>query len=295
MSAPPPVSILLVDDNDLACHGLVRALRQEGFHVLQASTGVEALKLVQQHPSLVILDVYLPDVSGFEVCRRIKADPRTASIFVLHLSGHFISSDDRSEGLESGADGYLIKPVSPRELIAHVKAFLRIRQAEQALHSSEARLQHILDHAPVLVHVKDGEGRYLLVNRLWEQRFSLRREQVVGHHIKDVFPLDQATLLLTNDLKVLQADSPLEFEETISQDDNPRIYLSTKFPLHDLAGVPYAVCGISTDITERKRAERRCAIPKPSITRWWKRCPSACFARTAVAASSLPTSPFAVS
>src|SRR5690348_4718693 len=140
MSAHPPGSILFVDDNDLACYGLVRALRQEGFQVLQASTGTEALKLVRQHPSLVVLDISLPDLSGFEVCRRIKMNPDTASIFVLHLSGHYISSDDRSEGLEGGADGYLVKPVSPRELIAQVKALLRIRQAEQALHASEARL-----------------------------------------------------------------------------------------------------------------------------------------------------------
>jgi DNA-binding response OmpR family regulator len=105
MSAHPPASILFVDDSNLACYGLVRALREEGFHVLQASTGTEALRLVRQHPSLVILDVNLPDISGFEVCRRIKTNPDTASIFVLHLSGHYVSSDDRSEGLESGADG----------------------------------------------------------------------------------------------------------------------------------------------------------------------------------------------
>jgi PAS domain S-box-containing protein len=256
MSAHPPASILFVDDNDLACYGLVRALRQEGFHVLQASTGAQALQLVEQQPSVVVLDVNLPDLSGFEVCRRIKTDPRTASIFVLHLSGHYISSEDRSEGLEGGADGYLLKPVSPRELIAQVKALLRIRQAEQAWRNSEARLQHILDHAPLLVHVKDGEGCYLLVNRLWEQRFHLRREEVVGRPITTVFPAELADVLRANDLKVLQSDSPLEFEETVRQDEIPHIYLSTKFPLHDIDGAPYAVCGISIDITESKRAEK---------------------------------------
>jgi PAS domain S-box-containing protein len=256
MSAHPPASILFVDDNDLACYGLTRALRQEGFHVLQASTGAEALRRVRQHPSLVILDVYLPDISGFEVCRRIKTNPDTSSIFVLHLSGHYISSDDRSEGLEGGADGYLVKPVSPRELIAHVKALLRIRQAEQALHASEARLQHILDHAPVLVHVKDRAGRYLLVNRLWEQRFHHGRDEVVGRHITEVFPPERAEVLLANDRKVLQADAPLEFEEVVPRNGATQVYLSIKFPLHDLEGTVYAVCGISTDITERKQAEK---------------------------------------
>jgi sigma-B regulation protein RsbU (phosphoserine phosphatase) len=255
MSAHPPASILFVDDNDLACYGLVRALRQEGFHVLQARTGAEALHLVQQRPSVVVLDVNLPDINGFEVCRRIKTDPGTSSAFVLHLSGHYMSSDDRSEGLEGGADGYLVKPVSPRELIAQVKALLRIRQAEQALHSSEARLQHILDHAPVLVHVKDCEGRYMLVNRLWEQRFKLRREGVVGLSIDDVFP-EQAEVLRNNDLKVLQADSPLEFEEAVGRGEDLRLYHSIKFPLHDESESTYAVCGISIDITASKQAEK---------------------------------------
>ena len=190
------------------------------------------MRLVQeQKPSLVILDISLPDISGFEVCRRIKMDLATASIFVLHLSGHYISSDDRVEGLEGGADGYLVKPVSPRELIAQVKALLRIRQAEQALHASEAKLQDILDHAPVLVHVKDRDGRYMLVNRLWEQRFHMRREEVIGKSIHDIYPPEQSTILRANDLKVLEANAPLEFEEIIRLEKGPRTYLSIKFPL----------------------------------------------------------------
>lgn len=259
MSASPINSILFVDDNALGSYGLVHALRQEGFHVLQASTGAEALQLLKQRPSLVILDVALPDMSGFEVCRRIKNNADTATIFVLHLSGHYVSSDDRSEALEGGADGYLIKPVEPRELIAHVKSFLRIRRAEQALHASEARLQHILDHAPVLVHVKDRQGRYLLVNRLWEQRFRYRREQIVGRHVAEVFTPELAETLLANDAQVLQAGTPLEFEETLPHNGKARVYLSVKFPLHDTDGGIYAVCGISTDITERKRNKEKLA------------------------------------
>lgn len=259
MSAPSPATILFVDDNDSTCFGLIHALRQEGFHVLRASTGAEALGLIREQPDLAIIDVNLPDINGFELCRRIKSDPATASISVLHLSGYYVSSDDRIGGLEGGADGYLTKPVMPRELIAQVKALLRIRQAERAVNACEVKLQHILDHAPVLVHVKDREGRYLLVNRLWEQRFHRARNQVIGRHIADIFPPNYAEDLLVNDFKVFQADAPLEFEETIPQDGEPRVYLSIKFPLHGLDGAPYAVCGIAADISERKEAERTAA------------------------------------
>lgn len=257
MSVLPPASVLFVDDDALAYRGLVAALRREGFQVLQASTGADALRLVpQQQPSVVVLDVDLPDINGFEVCRRLKTDPATASIFVLHLSGHYVSSDDRSEGLEGGADGYLVKPVAPRELVAQVKALLRIRHAEQAINACETKFQHILDHAPVLVHVKDRDGRFLLVNRLWEQRFHLCRNQVIGRHLADIFPPERAALLLANDREVLQADAPLGFAETVPQDEELRLYLSIKFPLHDADGAPYAVCGISTDITESKRVAK---------------------------------------
>jgi sigma-B regulation protein RsbU (phosphoserine phosphatase) len=255
MSAPPP-SILFVDDNQFACNGLIRALYQEGFHVLKAATGSEALHLVKKQPSLVILDVDLPDIDGIEVCRRIKAETATASTFVLHLSGRYISSQDRIEALEHGADGYLIKPVTPRELIAQVKALLRIRHAEQAMLASEVKLQHILDHAPMLVHVKDLDGRYLLVNRYWEQCFHQSRDEVVGRLVAEFFPAEHAETLRANDLKVLQAGAPLEFEETVPQDGGEHVYLSVKFPLHDLDGTPYAVCGISKDITESRQAAK---------------------------------------
>jgi len=117
-------------------------------------------------------------------------------------------------------------------------------------------LQHILDHAPVLVHVKNREGRFVLVNRLWEQHFHLGRDKIVGRPIAEIFPPEQAQILLTNTQKVLQAGAPLEFEETMSHDGQPHVYLSIKFPLPDPDGTVCSVCSISADISERKRAEK---------------------------------------
>ncbi len=104
-------------------------------------------------------------------------------------------------------------------------------------------------------HVKDLDGRYLLVNRHWETLFHFRREEVVGKCASDVHPPDEAEALRANDLCVLRDGGPLEFEEVVSQDDGPHTYLSEKFVLADAGGKPYAVCGISTDITARKQAE----------------------------------------
>src|SRR5262245_17540565 len=109
MPTRSPAAILFVDDSDVTRGSTAEVLRHAGFDVWEAPTGGEALRLAREMPDLVLLDVGLPDLSGFEVCRRIRADPATASIPLLHLSGVASSSEDRTRGLEGGADGYLVK------------------------------------------------------------------------------------------------------------------------------------------------------------------------------------------
>src|SRR5215207_8922643 len=126
-------AILHIEDDPANRYATGRILQREGFRVREAATGAEGLRLLREEPDLVILDVKLPDLSGFEVCRRIKADPRTRSIPVLHLSAVLVATQHKVEGLESGADGYLVHPVEPLELVATVRALLRVREAEGAL------------------------------------------------------------------------------------------------------------------------------------------------------------------
>jgi len=138
------IKILAVDDNEALRYSLVRSLREAGYQVKEASTGTEALSLATELPDLVILDVNLPDIHGFEVCRQIKSNPATSHIPVLHLSSTFIEPDARVQGLASGADAYLTEPIDREELVATVGALLRLKQAEnqarqQALIAESAR------------------------------------------------------------------------------------------------------------------------------------------------------------
>jgi two-component system, sensor histidine kinase len=91
----------------------------------------------------VLLDVNLPDINGIEVCRRIKSDAATAAVLVLQVSATFVTASDRTRALEGGADAYLIEPVEPQELVANVRALVRLREAEQALRQSEERFRLI--------------------------------------------------------------------------------------------------------------------------------------------------------
>lgn len=504
MSEQRSITILNADDNDAGRYATTRMLRKAGFEVKEAATGEEALRLAQDNPDLMILDVHLPDISGFEVCRRIKANPDTASIPILHLSASFVDSKDKAQGLNSGADAYLIQPLESIELIATVKALLRIRraeetartvakewqttfnaisdgvclldtegrvlqsnkamadlvetplsaikgrlyheliqeklgsievmpftgihetrrresvemqigtrwfclsadpvlddmetlkstvniitditerkqaeellvqseakfrrfvesnifgvafgnfngkinyannaflnmvgykpedvgsdllrwdnitppeylhlderaleeltkngvatpyekeyirkdgsrvpilvgstllqkpydeqqeiasfyldltarkQAEEALGLSEERLRAVMDHTPALIYLKDMQGRYILINRQCELVSRRSREQILGLTDYDLFPTEIADVFCRNDRRVLENGIPVEFEETLLTGDEPHTYLALKFPLFDSTGVPYAVCGISTDISERKRVE----------------------------------------
>jgi PAS domain S-box-containing protein len=129
------------------------------------------------------------------------------------------------------------------------------RHAEKALHASEARLRAILDHSPAIIFLKDLRGCYLHVNRQFERQFRLARSQIVGRTDQQIFPAKQAAHFQSHDRQVLRGGGPLEFEETALYGDRLHTSIVSKFPLRDAKGKVYALCGIATDITARKRAD----------------------------------------
>ena len=125
--------ILSVDDKD-ASRAVVRTLRQAGFRVIEADTGMDALRRARDDaPDLILVDVKLPDLDGFDVSRRLKSDPATAAIPVLQIAATYSSTEHGAQVLDAGADGYLTHPAEPVVLIATIRALLRARDAERAL------------------------------------------------------------------------------------------------------------------------------------------------------------------
>ena len=164
------MKILVVDDDTELRELIGFALRQAGYMVIMAADGMEALRLFDvEQPDIVILDVNLPQMSGFEVCRRIRATATTPIMLLTVRS----SEEDQVQGLDLGADDYLTKPFSPRTLLARVRALLRRAEIERPAPQSAGDLQ--LDIEQQSVSVRGGSPirltnlefrllQYLLVN-----------------------------------------------------------------------------------------------------------------------------------
>lgn len=158
-------------------------------------------------------------------------------------------------------EGVLVSVLMDRLLAAHRSAEQNAREAELyrlASSRNEARLQAILDNSAAPIWLKDVEGRYILANRRYVDlaRPGAEDDVVAGKTDVDLFPPRIAEALQAGDRAVLDAGHPTESEEDLPQEDGPHTFLSVRFPLRDEAGRTYAIGGISTDITGRKRAER---------------------------------------
>jgi PleD family two-component response regulator len=152
--------ILVTDDNPEILLLSTMLLTRAGYEVLEASTGEGCIVAVRTyHPDLVLLDVMLPDISGIEVCRQIKGDENLKDIFVILASGIQVSSELQADGLDIGADGYFIRPISNREFLARVQAGERIKRAEDALRAKERQQQELISHLEeALAEIKTLRG-----------------------------------------------------------------------------------------------------------------------------------------
>lgn len=134
--------ILNVNDSEEPLYVVSVILRAAGYRVIEARTGQQALAMVEEHtPDLLVLDIRLPDINGLEVCRRIRANPKSSNVKVLHTSATLVSLDNKVQSLSGGADAYLTQPFESEELIATVQSLLRLRAAELELRAVAEQLR----------------------------------------------------------------------------------------------------------------------------------------------------------
>ncbi|MEI6433949.1 MAG: ATP-binding protein [Bacteroidota bacterium] len=178
-------SILIIDDDAKRNLILQTLLIPMDFSVISAYTGEEGIQLIKDHPpEMVILDVKLPDINGFDVLEKIKSQEFSKHCFVILISSVLINSDDQSKGFESGADGYLVFPLSNREFTARIQAFVRHKQTIDSLRNSEQHLKTVLENTSHGMLMIDYEGKIKFANnaaqRLFHRTASKMKNLVFG-------------------------------------------------------------------------------------------------------------------
>ena len=246
------LTLLNADDDDANRYAVTRTLQKAGYTVQEATTGEEALRLAQNRPALILLDVRLPDLSGFEVCRRIKADPALTSIPVLHLSASFVSSADRAQGLEGGADGYLIKPVEPVELLATIHSLLRLRLAEELAITNAREWNATFEAISDAVCLLDGKGNVRRGNPAFAELLHMPLEELLG---RPFFGLIQDVLGVA-DLPQLADLQQGAGRESVEVDVGERSLRITADPVSEGEATLKGAVYILTDISERRRMQR---------------------------------------
>ncbi|MEK6285910.1 MAG: response regulator [Acidobacteriota bacterium] len=248
------IKIVNVEDHASSREATTELLRLEGFAVFEAATGSEALKVVADvKPQLVLLDVKLPDISGHEVCRRLKADHATASIPILQISASYVTDQDRAHGLESGADGYLVKPVEPAELIANVKALLRMRNAEEARRETEQRYQLLFESSSYPTWICDLESlEFLEVNQAAVKHYGYSREEFLTMTTRDIRPPEDVASMEEYVSRIEAVPNAVEWRHK----KKDGTIVETEVIWHELLYQGRrALLVLANDITERKRAE----------------------------------------
>jgi PAS domain S-box-containing protein len=183
-----PVAVILhVDDNDAHRYAVSWRLQKAGFVVKEASTGNIGIELARtEKPNLIVLDVKLPDIGGFEVCKRLKEDPLTSAIPILHLSSHRVGSSDVVQGLEVGADGYLTEPIEPEELVATIKALLRLRESEDQARLLAEKWQATFDAIQDGICIVESNGTISQCNSAMARVVGKPTSDIIGGFYYDV-------------------------------------------------------------------------------------------------------------
>jgi len=253
----PSGRVLVVDDRQPLRQAVAFALRESGLDVVEAATGAEALRAVRDsRPDLVLLDVRLPDIDGREVCRRIKADPDLGHTLVMHLSATNWTSADQVEALDGGADGYVTRPVDDRELLARVRAMLRLAAAERAMRETEQRLLLIARSAQDVIVLLDPDGAIRYVSPSVTASLGYLPEELTGTPFSAV--------LHDEDRRTAGA----AFGDIIANGSSHRIEVRARhrdgswrsFELRgalarDDGGAVRHLVAVARDITERRQAE----------------------------------------
>lgn len=274
----PQGRILIVDDDLSSLRLLTEILTERGYVVHPTSCGEMALRFVESSlPDLILLDIKMPGLNGFEVCRRLKADDRTLAIPVIFITG-LGDLADKVKGFQAGGVDYLTKPLQLEEVLVRVQTHLTLHALRNELSRQNSQLQQeiserrraaeavrqqlnfqqtMMDTIPSPIFYKDRQGRYLGCNAAFESYIGRPRAEVIGRTVYDIAPKELADLYHEADQALFQTPGVQRYEAQVRYADGSfHEVFFTKGTFTDLDGNVAGLVGVMLDITERRRVEQ---------------------------------------
>ena len=271
--------ILAIDDNEinLILLNQIFKLHYPEFVFLKATSGKEGIEVAkEENPEIILLDILMPEMNGYEVCAYLKSDPVTRRIPILMISALGQNPQERTKGLNAGADAFISKPFSQDELRAQINVVLRIKKAEDLLRKgneslellirdqttkhlqSEERFLQISEHALEFYWEIDAGGIFNYVSPVIEKILNVKPEVIVGEKsYLELFQLDKNSNKKNPiEISIQEQVSFKDCEIQLKLKDNRKTWLSVSgFPTFNKNGSFYGFRGVSYDITKRKHYE----------------------------------------
>lgn len=250
--------ILVVDDTPELLDITTRALKKADYKIYTAVTGTECIEVVsKEKPDLILLDVMLPDSMGTDIARTLKKDPLFSSIYVILISSINTLSEHVSEGLEKGADGYIVRPVESRELLARVEAACRIIQAERELERAFIiSWKTTFDSVNEALFLLDTKGVIKQVNKRGIVFLKKTEDEIIGYFCHDIMP---CPLNSTDNCVFVRMEESKKRESEIVQIGEKWFELVVD-PLYDEIGEIIGSVHIMNDYTERRQVDEKLVL-----------------------------------
>ena len=281
----PNIEILVVADDPLALPDTVSPLKEAGYSVIEAQTGRQALHRARSdRPELILLDIVLPDLPAFEVCRTLKSDKTTSHIFVCMVSEKKIASADQPGGFEIGADDYFTRPIENRELLARVKTMLRLIETERKLRVYQEHFEKVVEKKTAALQqeiaeckaidekLKESEqtarallnattesaflieldGTFVAANQVAAKRLGKTVDDLIGRVSYDMIPNRVAESRRQKTELVIRHGKPIRFTD----ERDGMIFDHNVCPIFDDQGNVSRLAIFASDITDQKNTER---------------------------------------
>lgn len=251
-------TLLIVDDSESARYYLRKILEPAGYPVIEAATGRQALELAEElSPSLIVMDIGLPDLDGYEVCRRIRANPRTSRTLVLQTSARFNHGSASFHGMEGGSDGFLVQPIDPQVMLATIRALLRIRESEEALQESNLRFRELANMIPQLAWMANAQGSAEYLNDRWVDYTGWSLDALLGDGWNELIHPDDRERTRKRWKHALESGEQYEVEYRLRDREKAYHWFITRgHPVRDTQGKIIRWFGTCTEIEDQKRAQQ---------------------------------------